>query len=341
MHNSIYGLTLLELRNFLAQENENMGNATSIFESIYKQKKKSTKQIANSSWEILRKKFSFLLPKIVKTQKAVDGTVKFLIEFPDLLRIETVLLPFHKRYTVCLSSQVGCAMNCRFCYTGTQGLSRNLTASEIISQYIVAYNYLKENIAKDSITPNIVFMGQGEPLHNLEHIQTALQIFFEPSGLHLGYRQITLSTAGYLPGLKKIHTLPPINFALSLHSPFDHIRSELIPINQHFPLKDVLEALDTIPLIKKQFITYEYLLIADLNDREVDAIELYNLLNKRRALINIIPFNPFPGSKYKRPTQEAIAQFKEYLVKLKLRTMIRDTKGDDILAACGQLNSNI
>lgn len=339
MQNSIYSLPLNDLKIFLSKNGENSSNASSIFEKLYKLKTKTTKQIADSTWAILESNFSFKLPQIIKTQTDGDGTIKFLLELHDQKRVETVLLPFHKRYTVCLSSQVGCAMNCRFCYTGTQGLSRNLDASEIVGQYLVAYHYLKKEIIKDAITPNIVFMGQGEPLHNLEQINIALKIMFESNGLHLGHRQVTLSTAGFLPGLKNFHQLPPINLALSLHSPFDKIRSELIPINQHYPLKDVLMALDQIPLIKKQFITYEYLLIDELNDRIEDADELFNLLHTRPAIINIIPFNPFPGSNYKRPSDFKINQFKEYLVERKLRTMVRETKGDEILAACGQLNS--
>jgi 23S rRNA (adenine2503-C2)-methyltransferase len=162
---------------------------------------------------------------------------------------------------------------------------------------------------------------------------------FDHHGLHLGHRQVTLSTAGYLPGLKRFYILPPINLALSLHSPFNEIRSQLIPINKQYPLESVLDVLDQIPLLNKQFITFEYLLIDGLNDRVEDANELYKILHQRKAIINLIPFNPFPGSEYKRPTEDKVEQFKEYLVERKLRTMVRQTKGDDILAACGQLNS--
>jgi 23S rRNA (adenine2503-C2)-methyltransferase len=341
MQNSIYSLQRSQLEDFLLKSGENPSNATSIFENIYKDKDKVTKEISKKSWSLIAQNFSQVLPTISKMQTDTDGTIKFLIEFSDKKRVETVLLPFHKRYTVCLSSQVGCAMNCSFCYTGTQGLSRNLSASEIVAQYLVAFNYLKHEVSPKSITPNIVFMGQGEPLHNLEEINQALHIMFDHHGLHLGPRQVTLSTAGFLPGLKKFHTLPPINLALSLHSAFNEIRSELIPINKQYPLEAIFNILDTIPLLNKQFITYEYLLIDGLNDREVDADELYKILHQRRAIINLIPFNPFPGSAYKRPTLENVNQFKSYLVARKLRTMVRQTKGDDILAACGQLNSKI
>ena len=189
------------------------------------------------------------------------------------------------------------------------------------------------------MAPNIVFMGQGEPLHNSAEVLKAIQVMMEPLGLGMGPRQMTLSTAGYLPGIKKLNDFPKINIALSLHSPFNDIRKELIPINQHFPLEDIFEALDGLDLMKRQFIVYEYLLIDGLNDRIEDADELQKLLGERKSAINIIPFNPFPGSKYKRPSAEKVELFKEMLVERKLRTMIRTTKGSDILAACGQLKS--
>lgn len=339
MHNSIYSLRLSELEDFFVKVGENPSNATSVFEKIYKNKTKTTKEISKSAWSKVTESYSLDLPVISKTQTDNDGTIKFLLEFSDQKKIETVLLPFNKRYTVCLSSQVGCAMNCSFCYTGTQGLSRNLKSSEIIAQYLVAFQYLKVHVPDKTSTPNIVFMGQGEPLHNLDEINQALHIMFDHHGLHLGPRQVTLSTAGFLPGLKKFHTLPPINLALSLHSPFNDVRSELIPLNRQYPLEQVFEVLDQQILLKKQFITYEYLLIAGLNDRLQDAEELAKLLQRRKAIINLIPFNPFPGSQYQRPSEEKVNQFKEYLVERKLRTMVRQTKGDEILAACGQLNS--
>ena len=164
----------------------------------------------------------------------------------------------------------------------------------------------------------------------------------EPFGLGIGPRQMTLSTAGFIPGIKKFKRFPKINLALSLHSPFHEIRSQLIPINEQYPLDQVLAELEDIEkhLIKKQFITYEYLLIKGLNDRPEDAQELGRLFNKRKALINLIPFNPFPGSTYQRPTDDEVDHFKELLVEQKLRTLVRITKGSDILAACGQLKSN-
>ncbi|MBC7428960.1 MAG: 23S rRNA (adenine(2503)-C(2))-methyltransferase RlmN [Bacteriovorax sp.] len=338
LEKSIYELSIEELKAFLTANNLAPDLSSTIFRNLYK-KNKHEQPISKKIMFLLGKNFNLSLPKIAMISKSDDGTVKFLMEFFDGKSVETVLIPFHKRFTVCLSSQVGCAMKCSFCYTGTMGLSRHLKSSEIIGQFIVAANYLEEELGLKTMQPNIVFMGQGEPLHNSDEVLKAIEVMMEPLGLCMGPRQMTLSTAGYLPGIKKLNNFPKINIALSLHSPFNEIRKELIPINQHFPLEDIFRELDGLDLMKRQFIVYEYLLIDGLNDRKEDADELEKLLGERKAAINIIPFNPFPGSKYKRPSEEKVELFKEMLVERKLRTMIRTTKGSDILAACGQLKS--
>ncbi len=335
---SIYELSLEELKTFLLSKDLSTELSSTIFRNLYKNNKHE-QPIGKKLLAVLSKSYNFDLPAIETVSKSPDGTVKFLMAFADGKSVETVLIPFHKRFTVCLSSQVGCAMKCSFCYTGTMGLSRHLKSSEIIGQYIVAADYLENVLGLKTMAPNIVFMGQGEPLHNAEEVLTAINVMMEPLGLGMGPRQMTLSTAGYLPGIKKLNNFPKINIALSLHSPFNDIRKELIPINQHFPLEDIFAALDGLDLMKRQFIVYEYLLIDGLNDRLEDADKLEELLGERKAAINIIPFNPFPGSKYKRPSDEKVEHFKEMLVERKLRTMIRTTKGSDILAACGQLKS--
>ena len=335
--NSIYELNKSELADYLVKKGQSKYLAVSIYEYLYKNNLKQN--ISETTWRLLREDYSFELPKIKEVNKASDGTYKFLMEFQDKKCVETVLIPFHKRYTVCLSSQVGCAMKCSFCYTGTQGFFRNLKSNEIIGQYIMAKKFLQSEISSDFMIPNIVFMGQGEPLHNFEEVNKSLNIMLDSEGLGLGPRQITLSTAGYLPGIVNFNLLPKINFALSLHSPFNDIRKKLIPITGQYPLEDIFLALDKIQLLKRQYITYEYLLIDNINDRIEDADGLLYLLGKRKAIINIIPFNPFPNSIFKRPSDEKIQDFKKMLVERKLRTMIRTTKGSDILAACGQLTS--
>jgi 23S rRNA (adenine2503-C2)-methyltransferase len=283
--------------------------------------------------------FDFDLPQISQVQEAADGTVKFLVKFKDQMEVETVLIPFHKRFTVCLSTQVGCGMNCSFCYTGTQGLKRNLTSGEIVGQYIVAKNWLLDKDLK-AVNPSIVFMGQGEPLHNLAEVRQAIAVFSDRTLLGVGLSQMTLSTVGYLPGLEELKDFPQINIALSLHSPFEEERNLLMPINQRFSLSEVMKALDEIPLLKRQYLTFEYLLIKNLNMTNAHVEGLSELLSQRKAILNLIPFNPFPGSSWERPDSSDVEAFREKLVAKKLRVMVRTTKGSEILAACGQLKVN-
>jgi len=336
---SVFSLTHPEWSEIFIKEGASPYLLPFWLDGLYNDKSVWEKHVSNKLIVQLKERLNFSLPEISNASEASDGTVKFLIKFHDQLEVETVLIPFHKRFTVCLSTQVGCAMNCSFCYTGTQGLKRNLTAGEIVGQYLVAQNWLKEKNHK-ALSPNIVFMGQGEPLHNLAEVTQAIKVFNDTKILGIGRRQMTLSTVGYLPGLQKINVLPKINIALSLHSPFEDERIQLIPINERFPLKDVISELDKISHSRKQIITYEYLLIKDLNMSERHVEGLSDLLGNKKAVINLIPFNPFPGSSWERPSSEEIESFRSKLVTKKLRVMVRTTKGSDILAACGQLKVN-
>lgn len=333
---SAYSLTYPEWRDFLVADGHSPNLLPFWIEGLYKNRQTWDEHLSQKFKNKILTQFNFDLPSISQVQESEDGTIKFLVKMQDGLEVETVLIPFFKKYTVCLSTQVGCAMNCSFCYTGTQGMKRNLLSHEIVGQYQLAHGWLKDHNL-NSLTPNIVFMGQGEPLHNATEVLKAIKVLNDTKLIGVGHRQMTLSTVGYLPGMKELKNFPPINFALSLHSPFDEERNQLIPINQRFPLKEVLNLLDELPLLKRQFITYEYLLIKNLNmtDAHVDALS--ELLGSRKAIINLIPFNPFPGSNWERPNIEDVEVFKEKLVAKKLRVMVRTTKGDDILAACGQL----
>jgi len=312
-------------------------HADNFYTSRYKNIEKSLPENYKS---FLSKEFDFTLPEVNKVQVATDATtVKFLTKLEDGNFVETVLVPFNKKYTICLSSQVGCAMKCSFCFTGTQGLKRNLEAHEIIGQYILAFNYIKNNFPNKFAAPNIVFMGQGEPLHNFENIKKAIEIFLEVKGLHLGPRQITLSTAGYLPGLKRVNELKNVNLALSFHSPFNEQRNELIPLNKAYPIEDIVRTLKEVPRLKRQYLTFEYLVIKDLNHSEEHLDEIIKLLSGLPIIFNLIPFNEFPGAPYKRPLDVDVEMFKDKLVANGFFASIRKTKGDDILAACGQLNT--
>jgi 23S rRNA (adenine2503-C2)-methyltransferase len=323
-----------------AQFPKNQKFAQFLYQETYKNKKLP---IANLSENFYRFKesFSYLMPKIKTQQTAIDGTTKFLMEMSDAKTVETVLIPFYKKFTVCLSSQVGCAMGCSFCYTAKQGLARHLSAAEITGQYLRAWQWVKENRPDKAVKPNIVFMGQGEPLHNFDALKLAIQNLLHVSGLDLSRRQITVSTSGYMPGIKRFHELGQVNFALSLHSPFNDERSELIPLNKAYPIEEIFLEIKNIIRAKKQFINLEYLVIDEFNNTERHADALAKLIGDLPVIINLIPFNPFPGSKWKRPTDAQVETFKQHLVKYKFPVMVRITKGDDILAACGQLNSTL
>ena len=341
---SFLGVNIQELKHTISNWNEKEIHAKAIFNSIYKEGSPSfsnIKNISESLSEKLNNFFHLRTPKVIKTQISKDDqTIKFLMGLDDHTQVETVLVPFHKKYTVCISSQVSCAMKCSFCYTGTQGLTRHLKAHEIVGQYLHAYRYLKENFPEKSAVPNIVFMGQGEPLHNFDEVKKAIEILRTTEGLYLGPRQITLSTASYLPGIKRFKELENINFALSFHSPFNSERKRLIPLNQAYPLEDIIRELQSLPLLKRQYLTFEYLVIKDLNHSKEHVLEIKSLLKDLPVIFNLIPFNPFPSSEFKRPDLKEVELFARELEGQGFHVMIRTTKGDDILAACGQLNTN-
>ena len=344
MKQSFYDLSYSDLEAVIHQNNLNPSAAAVLFNWYYKKKQTAhcNYKISSASSAFFEANFDFSLPGIDTVYESEkDRTVKFLFTLEDKHKVETVLIPFNNKYSICLSSQVGCAMNCSFCFTGEQGLKRNLSTSEIVGQFLQAWRWLAANRPGEERILNIVFMGQGEPLHNFDAVKKACEIFLSQHGTSIGIQKITISTAGYLPGLKRwSQEIPGVNLALSLHSPFAEKRNELIPLNKKFPLDEVLAYIDEIPLQKKQFVTYEYILIKDFNDAPEDAEKLGLLLAGKRAYINLIPFNAFPGARYAPPDLDAIENFKAVLDTHNIPTLIRGTKGDDVLAACGQLNSN-
>lgn len=336
---SAFSLSTVDWKNLFSEKGQPSHALNFFLKGLYQDRSLWKKHVSENFINSLSEIMSFDLPSISEVHESADETVKFLIRMEDGLEVETVLIPFHKRFTICLSTQVGCAMNCSFCYTGTQGLKRHLTSGEIVGQYLSVTQWLFEKYPK-ALKPSIVFMGQGEPLHNVQEVKKAVEVLNDVNCGGVGHRQMTLSTVGFVPGLKELAGFPSINFALSLHSPFDEERTKLIPVNMKYPLSEVLSYLDEIKLLPRQFVTYEYLLIKNFNMSEAHADKMHELLGHRKAIINLIPFNPFPGSSYERPDSEEIEAFKEMLVKRKLRVMVRTTKGSDILAACGQLKVN-
>jgi 23S rRNA (adenine2503-C2)-methyltransferase len=343
MSESFYKYSYPELIKLFEQNSLNTIAASSLFRWHYKYKKLQPCEIhlAQKSNEFIDQFFNFELPKIETLTEAKDQTVKFLIAFSDGENVECVLIPFQSNYTLCLSTQVGCAMNCNFCYTARQGLKRNLRSEEIIGQFLVAWHWMMKHRPSGHQIRNVVFMGQGEPLHNFDHVKKACEILVDQHGASVGLQRTTISTAGYLPGLKRwVNEMPEINIALSLHSAINEKRNQLIPIGKTYPLEEIMQYLDSIPLKKKQFITYEYMVIKNFNDGDEDIHHLGKLLQNRKALINLIAFNPFPGSTFQRPDETRIEEIQKLLTHYHIPTMIRGTKGDEILAACGQLQSS-
>lgn len=339
---SFYQYTLPELQElFHASDLPTTGPAL-LFNWHYK-KRQSTPcvtDLAKISRKFVEERFDFTLPTIDTVHESRDKTVKFLFKLKDDLKVESVLIPFNNKYTICLSSQVGCAMKCSFCFTGTQGLKRHLETEEIIGQFTEAQKWLTENRPGDDKILNIVFMGQGEPLHNFDAVKKACEIFLSKNGLCLAPHKITISTAGYLPGLERWKAeMPKVNIAVSLHSVIKEKRDKLIPINQRYPIEDVIKFAEAIPEGRTRFVTYEYLMIKNFNDSNEDAHITGQFLKGRNAYISLIPFNPFPGTEYERPLMKEVNDFKAILDSYEVPTLIRKTKGDEILAACGQLNT--
>ena len=270
----------------------------------------------------------------IKTQESRDGTKKYLFRLKDGHLIESVLIPERDHYTLCISSQAGCAMDCRFCLTAREGLKRNLAPSEIIEQVI----HVKRSVSDPDRLTNIVLMGMGEPLANYEAVKRAVTNLMNDDGLNFSRRRITLSTCGLVPGMKRLGSEMNIKLAVSLNAADDEIRSLLMPINKKYPLKNLIKACRSFPLPKGERITFEYTLIKGINDRDEDAWNLSELLAGIRAKINLIPLNPHKGTQMSPPPMERVLQFQDILLKKYFTTIIRKSRGRDILAACGQLS---
>lgn len=343
---SLYSFTLSELRDYLAERGFARFAADQIYQWLYKNQERDINNWSNVAKKIKEDFIANLdleLPTIIWNGLSKDGTRKFLVKMFDGQTVEAVAIPARDRLTLCLSSQVGCAIGCTFCHTGTMGLKRHLTSDEIVGQYMAITYWLKENASPeasgaDRLT-NIVYMGQGEPLHNYDNVRTSTIIFMEDKGLGLSQRKITLSTSGLVPQIEKMWDFPPVNIAISLHAAHNNIRTELMPINKAYDLERLFTAIRKVPLKAYRRITYEYILIADLNDRPEDIQGLTDLLDKEKSKINLIPYNDFPDSKFKRPSNSKVIWFQEELLKRGYVCTTRTTKGQDILAACGQLKS--
>lgn len=343
MKPSFYDLTFDELKALLTEKGLSPFGATQIYDWVYKKWEfdpANWSNVSKATKEFFLQNYDMNLLKIVWNGLSKDGTRKFLVKMADGQTVEAVAIPARERLTLCLSSQIGCAVGCTFCYTATQGLKRHLKVGEVVGQYVAVQKWLIDNVGPEKKLTNIVYMGQGEPLHNYENMKKATQVFMHERGMGLGQRRITLSTSGLVPAIEKLAVdFPTVNIAISLHSARNEVRTELMPINKVYDLEKLFKAIKQIPLKAHRRITYEYLLAAGINDTMEDVEALADLLNHKESKINLIPFNEFPGSKYKRPTEEKIMWFLDQMIKRGFTCTIRTTKGSDILAACGQLKS--
>jgi 23S rRNA (adenine2503-C2)-methyltransferase len=292
--------------------------------------------ISRSLRQALEETFRISSLSVARIEQAQDGTQKFLFHLEDREAIETVLIPDKGRQTLCLSTQVGCALGCRFCATATMGLRRNLRSSEILNQVLAVRAYLGE----ERPLTNVVLMGMGEPLANFDQTLKALDILTADWGVRVSPRRVTLSTVGLVPAMERLFKESKVNLAVSLHATTDELRSSLMPINRRFPLQKLVDCCRRLPLAKRRRITFEYLLLKGLNHSAEDAQRLGILLKGIPTKLNLIPFNPFPGAPFERPSDKEVADFKERLRRYGFQVSVRVSRGSDIYGACGQLRVN-
>ncbi|MFZ4535998.1 23S rRNA (adenine(2503)-C(2))-methyltransferase RlmN [Propionivibrio sp.] len=298
--------------------------------------------IAKSLREKLKAMAVVLAPSIVSDKLSDDGTRKFLFDVGGGNAVEAVFIPEDDRGTLCISTQAGCALDCSFCSTGKQGFNRNLTVAEIIGQLWQANLALGASPSDDRIISNVVLMGMGEPLANFENTVTALRLMLDDNAYGLSRRRVTVSTSGLVPVMDRLGEECPVALAVSLHAPNDKLRDQLVPINQKYPLRELMAACDRyLQKAPRDFVTFEYVMLDGVNDSDIQAHELLALTRNVSCKFNLIPFNPFPGSPYRRSSSPRIRRFAEILLEAGVVTTTRKTRGDDIDAACGQLAGQV
>ncbi len=334
---NIFGLTLEDLQERVADWKIEKYRAKQIYQWIFSKRVFSFQEMSNiprDTKRLLSRKFSVVLPSIEATHKSNDGSEKFLLKLDDGKFIESVLIPEPKRITICVSSQVGCSLNCRFCLTGKMKFDRNLNAEEMTGQVLLL---LKEKI-QDHKRINIVLMGMGEPLNNYDNVLKFIRVVSHPEGLQISNKRITLSTVGIVPGIYDL-SLEEVRpkLAVSLNATTNHLRSRLMPINKKYNIESILKACRDYFMKTSERITFEYILIDKLNDSRTDVRKLVKLLHGTPAKVNVIPINEERGLAYKKPSEARINQFREALIEKGIDAMTRRSRGADIHAACGQL----
>ncbi|HXE95706.1 MAG TPA: 23S rRNA (adenine(2503)-C(2))-methyltransferase RlmN [Dongiaceae bacterium] len=363
-------LTLPALEQFLQGQGKERFRALQVFKWIYQQDAHSFEEMTNISkalrTELTETAFiSNLEPEAV--EEGSDGTRKYLFNLGDGNAVESVLIPIEGRNTLCISSQVGCAMACEFCLTGTFKLTRNLTTAEIVNQIMavkrdlvrnppaisaaegVGLGIIDDGDDSDDGQPqspadirNIVLMGMGEPLHNLDNVIPAIQIMIDGNGLQLSNRRVTVSTCGLVPEMARLgREIPNVNLAVSLNATTDELRNRVMPVNRSYPLKELLKACKEFPLPGRRKVTFEYVMLGGINDSLEDAKRLLRLISDIPNKVNLIPFNEHEGCSFKAPTRAAIDAFHKFLIDRHVTVITRDSRGGDISAACGQLKGKL
>lgn len=356
----IKSLSHAELAGRLAATGTKSYRIDQIFDWLYRKRAASFDAMTNlpkGERQLLDTLFSLSLLPVIRSERSVDGTRKFLFGLDDGLTVESVLIPDEDRLTLCISSQVGCSQACRFCLTGASGFTRNLASGEILDQIIAVERFLSgagpqddrgeagheaeektQEGSPDRRITNIVLMGMGEPLANFAEVTKALGIMLSEQGMGISGRRVTLSTAGLVPEMEKLgRTGLRVGLAVSLNASTDAVRDEVMPVNRRYPLTGLLGACRAYPLEPRRRITFEYVLLKDVNDSPEDAKRVAKLLRGIPCKVNLIPFNPFPGSAYERPGDDAVRRFQQVLLDRHITAPIRSSRGRDISAACGQL----
>jgi len=343
-NSNFYDLSLKDLRAYFNERGEKPFRSDQIFTWVYRKRIESLSEMTDLSLSVREKLpewFEFKRPKVVDYKVSKDGTEKYLFDAGGgdesfALTMETVMIPSKGRKTLCVSSEVGCNLGCTFCFTGKYKLKKRLTPAEIVGQFLEVDNRHKSR-GENGLT-SMVFMGMGEPLDNIDGVFGAIDILTHDKGINFSKKRITVSTSGLVNHIPKI-TESGVNLAVSLNASNDEIRSKIMPINKKHPIKELLEATDEHSKVTGGEVTFEYVMLKGETDQMEHARELYHLLKGKKAMINLIPFNEHPGSGFKKPLEEDISAFQNFLLKKGMKVFRRQTRGEDIYAACGQLHA--
>lgn len=339
---NLLGLDRQGLEAFFTEMGEKAFRASQVLKWIHQFGVEDFEQMTNMS-KALRQRLSesaeIRAPEVVLDQGSSDGTHKWVLRLDGGNNIETVFIPDGERGTLCVSSQVGCALECSFCSTGQQGFNRNLSSAEIVGQLRAAYQYFGATHRNERIITNVVLMGMGEPLLNFDNVVAAMNVMTDDDAYGLSKRRVTLSTSGVVPAMDRLAEVSDVSLAVSLHAPNDELRNELVPLNKKYPISELMAACKRYAFAGsgKRKITFEYVMLEGVNDTPEHARQLIRILKGVPAKVNLIPFNPFPRSQYRRSSEAAITRFWEILMAAGITTVTRRTRGDDIDAACGQL----